>query len=102
LCKNDIVIIRNLEIKFHVENCYNYNNITFICILQSYIIFERGISFLTITKLFEFSGFQTKLVFKESFKYLKNEKINLSKVILKLECLFYQNIFIIFHRILYS
>ena len=41
------------------------------------------------------------MVFKQSFKYLKNEKINLSKVILKLECLFYQNIFILFHRILY-
>ncbi len=59
-----------------------------------YIIFERGISFLIILKLFEFSGFQTKMVFKLSFKYLKNEKINLSKVILKLECLFYQNIYI--------
>jgi hypothetical protein len=35
-CKNNIVFIRNLEIKFHDENCYNYNNITFICILQSY------------------------------------------------------------------
>jgi len=29
------------------------------------------------------------MVFKQSFKYLKNEKIKLSKVILKLECLFY-------------
>jgi len=27
-----------------------------------YIIFERGISFLIILKLFEFSGFQTKMV----------------------------------------
>jgi hypothetical protein len=59
-----------------------------------YIIFERGISFLIILKLCEFSGFQTKLVFKQSFKYKKNEKINLSKVILKLECLFYLNIYI--------
>jgi hypothetical protein len=40
-------------------------------------------------------GFQTKL------KYLKNEKINLIKVILKLECLFYQNIYILVHLILY-
>ncbi len=60
-----------------------------------YIIFERGISFFIILKLCEFSGFQTKLVFKQSFKYLKNEKINLSKGILKLECLFYLNIYII-------
>ncbi len=60
-----------------------------------YIIYERSISYLTILKLFEFSGFQTKMVFKQSFKYLKNEKINLSKVILKLECLFCQNIYII-------
>jgi len=37
LCKNNSVIIRDLEIKFHDENFYNYNNITFICILQSYI-----------------------------------------------------------------
>ena len=44
-CKNNIGIIRNLEIKFHDENCYNYNNFTFI-----YIIYERGISFLTILK----------------------------------------------------
>jgi hypothetical protein len=35
------------------------------------------------------------MVFKQNFKYLKNEKINLSKVILKLECLFYKNIYII-------
>ncbi len=59
-----------------------------------YIIFERGISFLIISKLCEFSGFQSKMVFKQSFKFLKNEIINLSKVILKLECLFYQNIYI--------
>jgi hypothetical protein len=39
-------------------------------------------------------------VFKQSFKYIKNEKINLSKVILKLECLFYQNIYI-YNLILY-
>jgi hypothetical protein len=42
-----------------------------------YIIYERSISYLTILKLFEFSGFQTKTVYKQSFKYLKNEKINL-------------------------
>ena len=71
LYKNNIVIIRNLEIKFHDENCYNYN-IAFICILQSYIssmyealVFSRQ----TILKLFEFSGFQTKIFFKQSFKY---------------------------------
>jgi hypothetical protein len=59
-----------------------------------HIIYERSISFLIILKFGEFSGFQKKLVFKQSFKYLKNEKINLSKVILKLECLFYLNIYI--------
>ena len=37
------------------------------------------------------------MVFKKSFKYLKNEKISLSKVILKLECLFYQSIYILFY-----
>jgi len=42
------------------------------------------------------------MVFKQSFKYLKNEKIILSKVILKLEWLFYQNIYLLFHHILYS
>ena len=67
-----------------------------------HIIYERSISFLIILKLCEFSGFQAKLVFKQSFKYLKNEKINLSKAILKLECLFYLNIFILFYLILYS
>jgi hypothetical protein len=36
------------------------------------------------------------MVFKQSFKNLKNDKINLSKVILKLESLFYQNIYIFF------
>jgi len=70
---------------------------TFIC-----IIFERGFSFLIILKLCEFSGFRTKMVFKQSFKYLKKEKINLSKVMIKLECLFYQNIYLLFHHILYS
>jgi len=66
-----------------------------------YIIFERGISFLIILKLCEFSGFQTKKFSKQSFKYLKNEKINLSKVILKLEC-FSILIYILFYLILYS
>jgi len=51
-----------------------------------HIIYERSISFLIILKSCEFSGFQTKLVFKQSFKYLKNEIINLSKVILKNFC----------------
>jgi len=32
-----------------------------------YITFERGISLLIILKLCEFSGFQTKMVFKQSF-----------------------------------
>ena len=59
-----------------------------------YIIFEQGISFLIILKLCEFSGFQTKLVFKQSFKYLKNEKINFSPAILKLETLLYNNIYV--------
>ncbi len=45
---------------------------------------------------------QTKLVFEQSFKYLKNEKINLSKVIIKLEFFFYLNIYILFYLILYS
>ena len=44
-----------------------------------YIIYERSISFLTISKLFKVSGLQTKMVFKQSFKYLKNEKLNLLK-----------------------
>jgi hypothetical protein len=64
-----------------------------------YITFERGISYFIILKLFKFSGFHTKIVFKQSFKYLKNEKINLSKVILKLEYLLYQNIYLLFHHI---
>ncbi len=59
-----------------------------------HIIYERSIIFLIILKLCEFCGFQTKLVFKQSFKYLKNEIINLSKVILKLKFLFYLNIYI--------
>jgi hypothetical protein len=34
-CENVVGIIRSLEIKFHDEDCYNYNNITFICLLQT-------------------------------------------------------------------
>ena len=89
------------------RNTCNYYNISFICILQSYIsswneALDNFKKFkLIILKLCEFSGYQTKMVFKKSFKYLKNEKINLSKVILKLECLFYQNIYLLFHHILY-
>jgi len=49
-----------------------------------------------------FTCFQTKMVFKQSFKYLTNEKIIFIKAILKLECLFYQNIYLLFHHILYS
>jgi len=58
--------------------------------------------FFKISKLFEFSGFKTKMVSYQSFKYLKNEKINFSKVILKLECLFYQNIHIYYLSQFYS
>ncbi len=80
-CKNNIGIIRNLEIKFQDKNYYNYNNITFIYILVIYITYERR-------------------TFKQRFKYQKNEKINLIKVILKLECFFYQNIYILFNLFL--
>ena len=37
------------------------------------------------------------MVFKQRFKHLKNEKVNFIKVILKLEFLFYQNIYILFN-----
>ena len=67
-----------------------------------YIIFERGISFLITLKLCDFLVFKQKCFSKQSFKYLKNVKINLSKVILKLECFFYQNTYLVFHHILYS
>ncbi len=42
------------------------------------------------------------MVFKPSYKCLKNKKINFSPANLKLETLHYQNIFILFHLILYS
>jgi len=42
------------------------------------------------------------MVFKPSFKCLKNKKINFSPANLKLETLHYQNIFILIHLILYS
>ena len=42
------------------------------------------------------------MVFKPSFKCLKNKKINFSPAILKLETLLYQNIYVLFHLILYS
>ncbi len=43
------------------------------------------------------------LVFKQSFKYLKNEKINLSKVILKTRMfVLSEYIYILFYLILYS
>ncbi len=84
-CKNNIGIIRNLEIKFYDENCYNYNNITFICYI--YHLWTMH-SFLTILKLFKVSGLQTKMAFKQRFKYEKNEKVNFIKVILKLESIF--------------
>ena len=42
------------------------------------------------------------MVFKPSFKCLKNKKINFSPAILKLETLLYQSIYILFHLILYS
>ncbi len=42
------------------------------------IIYERGISFLNNFKTLRFCGLQTKMAFKQRFKYLKNEKINLS------------------------
>jgi hypothetical protein len=35
------------------------------------------------------------MVFKQSLKRLKNKKIIFIKLILKLECLFYQNLYII-------
>ena len=42
------------------------------------------------------------MVFKPSFKCLKNKKINLSPAFLKLETLLFQNMFLLFHLILYS
>jgi len=42
------------------------------------------------------------MVFKPSFNFLKNKKINFSPAILKLETLHYQNIYILFHLILNS
>jgi hypothetical protein len=68
-CKNNIGIIRNLEIRFQDENFYNYNNITFIGILQSYVSSMKTLFFLTILKLFKMSGLQTKMAFKQRFKY---------------------------------
>ncbi len=41
------------------------------------------------------------MVFKPSFKCFKNEKINFIPAFLKLETLLYQNIYILFHLILY-
>ncbi len=35
-CKNNIDVIRNLEIIFHDENCYSYN-ISHSCVYYSYI-----------------------------------------------------------------
>ncbi len=43
LCKNDIGIIKNLEIKFEDENYYNYNNTTVISIIFKKN--ERSINF---------------------------------------------------------
>ena len=40
------------------------------------------------------------MVFKPSFKCLKNKKINLSPAFLKLETLLFQNMFLLFHLIL--
>ncbi len=42
------------------------------------------------------------MVFKPSFKCLKNKKINFSPAILKQETLLYKNIYILIHLILYS
>ena len=42
------------------------------------------------------------MVFKPSFKCLKNKKTNFSPAILKLETLLYKKIYILFHLILYS
>ena len=70
--------------------------IVIIIISQSYKLSvknERSINFLAILKF---------LIFKQRFKYLINEKINFIKMILKLKCLFYQNIYILFHLFLYS
>ena len=45
-CKNNIGIIRNLEIKFHYENYYSYNNITviyiYIYITAIYYIYKEN------------------------------------------------------------
>ncbi len=42
------------------------------------------------------------MAFKQRFKYLKNEKINLIKAILKQECLVYRNIHILLNLFIYS
>jgi len=42
------------------------------------------------------------MIFKPSFNFLKNKKINFSPAFLKLETLLYQSIYLLFHLILYS
>jgi len=83
--------------------------IKFIIISHSYVYYSHIYHLWTKHQLFNnfkiirivwFSN--KKNFFKQSFKYLKKEKINLRKVILKLDCLFYQNIYSLFHLVLYS
>jgi hypothetical protein len=68
--KNNIGIIRNLEIKFYAENCYNYNNITVI-----YIIYKKNPKH----KFFNnFKNFLKFLFFKQKWfsnKDSKNKKM---------------------------
>jgi len=93
--------VRDIIMNSHFNLIQQLNNL----ITVIYIIYkknERIINFLTILKLFKISGFQTKIVFKLRFKYLKNEKITFIKSILKLECLLYQKVYFLFHLILYS
>jgi hypothetical protein len=42
------------------------------------------------------------MVFKQSFKCLKSKKINFIQAFLKLETLLFQNMFLLFHLLLYS
>ena len=78
-----------------------------IIISHSYVYYSHKYhlwtkhSFFVNLKLFKISGLQTKMVFKQRFKYFKNEKINFIIVILNYKVC-YIRIYIFYFILLYT
>jgi hypothetical protein len=83
-----------------VSTYFNLGKSVILKYINSNLILNEDNSDVEFWKLLKNSR-KKGMVFKPSFKYFKNEKINFIPEFLKLETLLFQNMFILSHHILY-